>query len=527
MRRIALIILACVAAATFLVVSSGAADDDSYEVRAIFDNASFLAPGMEVRVAGAKVGVVSELDVTFPDEPARADGSPEPGKAAVIMQIDDPGFQDWREDASCTIHPQSLLGERFVECEPTQPRAPGTEPPPELEVIPEGEPGEGQRLLPLEQNGKAVDLDLVNNIMSEPYPDRFRLILNDLGAGLAARGDELAEIVQRANPALRETNEVLEVLARQNRALEGLASDSDAIMSALARERERVASFINEATTVGQATAARSAELQESFARFPGFLRELRSTMVELRAFSDEATPVFGDLGAAAPSLTRAARALEPFSEAGVPAFRSLGRAAEEAGPPLRASDPVIRQTRNLAQASAPATRELARVLTTMRKTGGFRGLMETIFGLGGTVNAFDSFGHFARAVIPTNVCFDYTVREQAGCEARFNTATGASALRALARAMLRPVEDAGGTREDASAGVAPDAGAVFEALGELGTPGEPTEEPAPEEVEPPVGEAPDEAQAEPGATGADANARSMRDLLEFLMGPADRGGES
>jgi phospholipid/cholesterol/gamma-HCH transport system substrate-binding protein len=529
MRRIALILLACIAAATFLIVAPGAADDDSYEVRAIFDNASFLAPGMEVRVAGAKVGSVAELDVTFPDEPALADGSPEPGKAAVIMQIDDPGFQDWRQDASCTIHPQSLLGERFVECEPTQPRAPGTEPPPELEVIGEGEPGEGQRLLPLEQNGKAVDLDLVNNIMREPYPDRFRLILNDLGAGLAARGDELAEIIERGNPALRETNEVLAVLARQNRALEGLASDSDAILSALARERERVASFINEATTVGQATAARSAELQESFARFPGFLRELRSTMVELRAFSDQATPVFSDLGAAAPSLTRAALALEPFSEAGVPAFRSLGRAAEEAGPPLRASDPVIRQTRNLAQASAPATRELARLLTTMRKTGGFRGLMETIFGLGGTVNAFDEFGHFARALIPVNVCFDYRVREQAGCEARFNTATSTSALQALARAMLRPLDDGGRSSDAATGGAAPDPSAVFEALGELGAPTGPTEEPAPEEVAPPVEEAPEESQAEPGAAPADPSARtrSMRDLLDFLMGPEEKGGAS
>ena len=66
-------------------------------------------------------------------------GSDEPGKAVVVLQIDDPGFQDFREDASCQIFPQSLLGEKFVECEPTQPRAPGTEPPPELEVIPEGE----------------------------------------------------------------------------------------------------------------------------------------------------------------------------------------------------------------------------------------------------------------------------------------------------------------------------------------------------------------------------------------------------
>ena len=49
-----------------------------------------------------------------------------------MLQIDDPGFQDFREDASCLIRPQSLLGEKFVECEPTQPRAAGTEPPPAL-----------------------------------------------------------------------------------------------------------------------------------------------------------------------------------------------------------------------------------------------------------------------------------------------------------------------------------------------------------------------------------------------------------
>ena len=92
----------------------------------------------------------------------------------MVLQIDDPAFQDFREDASCLIRPQSLIGEKFVECEPTEPRAPGTEPPPELEQIPDGEPGEGQYLLPLERNGKAVDLDLVNNIMrravSGPLP---------------------------------------------------------------------------------------------------------------------------------------------------------------------------------------------------------------------------------------------------------------------------------------------------------------------------------------------------------------------
>jgi len=516
MRRIALILLALVAAAAFLIVGSGAGDDDAYEVRAIFDNAAFLALDEDVRVAGANVGSVTDLSVTFPDDSVHADGGAEAGKAVVVLTIDDPAFQNFRQDASCRVHPQSLLGEKFVECEPTQPRVPGTEAPPELEVIAEGEAGEGQRLLPLEQNGKSVDLDLVNNIMREPYPDRFRLILNDLGAGLAARGEELAEIVERSNPALRETNEVLATLARQNRSLASLATDSDAIVGALARERERVASFINEATTVGEATAARRAELEETFARFPGFLRELRSTMTELGAFSDQATPVFGDLGAAAPSLTRASRALEPFSNAGVRAFTSLGDAAEEAGPPLRASDPVIRQTRNLAQDAAPATSELATLLSTMRQTGGFQGLMETIFGLGGTLNAFDSFGHFTRALIPPNICFDYRSAAQAGCSARFDTSAGAAALRALALSLREPVDtgrDGRRSSRDTRSGAA---GRRGESSG-AGS----GDDAVPEQTSPPAAELPDAGPE--GTPSADPSARSMRDLLDFFMGPDKR----
>ena len=55
--------------------------------------------------------------------------------------------------------------------------------------------------------------------MREPYPDRFRLILNDLGASLAARGDDLDAVIERANPALKRTDEVLAILRKQNQGL--------------------------------------------------------------------------------------------------------------------------------------------------------------------------------------------------------------------------------------------------------------------------------------------------------------------
>jgi len=47
--------------------------------------------------------------------------------------------------------------------------------------------------------------------------------------------------------------------------------------------------------------------------------------LLSLEGFSEAATPVFSDLGAAAPALTDATRTLAPFSEATTVAFKSLG----------------------------------------------------------------------------------------------------------------------------------------------------------------------------------------------------------
>ena len=431
MRRVALII-AVVVGLTALVATSGAAGDGEgggdYEVRAIFDNGGFLVPGEDVRVAGANVGEVVDVDVTGAEEAVRSDGSPEPGKAVVVLRIDDAGFQDFRADASCLIRPQSLIGEKFVECQATQPRAPGSEPPPPLEEIGDGEPGEGQLLLPLEQNGKAVDLDLINNIMREPYPDRFRLILNDLGAGLAARGEDLAEIVERSNPALRETNEVLAILAQQNRALADLARDGDQVLEPLARERESISGFINNAETTATATAERRVDLEASLQKFPGALRELRSTMTELDAFAEQATPVFADLGAAAPSLARATRALGPFANTGTPALESLGDAANATIEPLLASDPVILDIRRLARSGKPAAKNLAAFLRSLREGDAFERLMQLILNTTTSINAFDQYGHFLRTLLPTNNCVDYEREPEGICDANFTRPVTAAA---------------------------------------------------------------------------------------------------
>src|SRR4051795_198269 len=173
-----LLLVAAVVAAIVVVVllASGGGDSGGYRVRAIFDNGSFMVSGEQVRVAGANVGEIEEVNVTMPgDTVAYRKGKPvsKAGKAVIVMKITDPGFQDFRQDATCLIRPQSLIGEKFVDCRPTLPRAPGTEPPPPLKQVPDGQPGAGQYLLPLGNNGTSVDPDLINDIQTLPYAQRF------------------------------------------------------------------------------------------------------------------------------------------------------------------------------------------------------------------------------------------------------------------------------------------------------------------------------------------------------------------
>ena len=428
MRRIAAS-LALVIGLVALLSSSLAAggDDGNYEVRAIFDNGAFLTKGEEVRIAGANVGTIAEVDVTGNDEPAHEDGSPDPGKAVVVMRIEDAAFQDFREDASCLIRPQSLLGEKFVECQPTQPRSAGSEAPPELATVADGDPGAGQRFLPLESNGKTVDLDLVNNIQRLPYAERFRLILNDLGGALAGRGKDLGEVIDRANPALRVTDEVLAKIASQSKRLEQLARDGNAVLTPLSRERQRITGFLANANESAAATAEHKPALEAGFQKLPGFLRELRLTMVQLRAFSDQAEPTFADLGAAAPAATKATKALGPFSKAGIPALTSLGKAADETTGPLTAADPVIKQLRDLSKKSRPGARNLKSLLRSTRKTNGFQYIDELFFNGVGATNLYDSYGHVLRTVLPNNNCVDYVTVPLIGCSSKFGEPGSAS----------------------------------------------------------------------------------------------------
>ncbi len=439
------IVVAAIVAAIVLIASGGEGNG-GYAVRAIFDNGSFMVKGELVRVAGADVGEIESVDVTRPGEiDSYEGGKPRaiPGKAAIVMKITDPGFQPFLSDASCLIRPQSLIGEKFVDCRPTLPRAPGSAKPDPLKQIPAGQPGAGQYLLPLENNSTSVDPDLINDIQRLPYAQRFRLILNELGAGLAARGEDIEEAVKRANPTLRDADRLLGILAAQRRQLAQLASDSERILGPFSRVRTHVAGFFSNAGAAGQASSERGAALEASLRKFPEFLRQFRLTMRSLQTFSDAATPVFADFNRATPAFTEATRLLTPFSAASTVALKSLGASGEVAGPLLHAADPVVLKTRDVARTGVSPTTKLAKFLVNTKKTGGWDGLVDLIYNSAASTNGFDQYGHFLRTLvtIPGN-CTDYQLHGVGGCSANFTGPGAGTSASTSSAALLRLLQE-------------------------------------------------------------------------------------
>jgi phospholipid/cholesterol/gamma-HCH transport system substrate-binding protein len=490
MRRVLGVVAVLVAAAAVAVVAMGAGGNDGgYKVRAIFDNAGFVIPGEDVKVAGVRVGRIDSLDIT-PEH-----------KAVVVLDITDPGYQDFRRDAGCIVRPQGLIGERFVECSLTEKRSAGEQPPPALAKIAEG-PGKGQYLLPVERTSKAVDLDLIGDVMRRPVRERLSLILNELGTGLAGRGSDLDDVIRRANPALKETDDLLRILASQNRVIAQLARNSDTVLAPLARERVKVADAIDESGKVAAATADRRAALEADISKLPRFLTELKPTMTRLGALSDEMTPVLTDLGDVAPEVNKLILQLGPFSQAAIPSLDSLGEAAKIGTPAVTAARPVIADLRRLAAVLRPVGGSAARLLKSFRDTQGIERAMDYIFYQVAAINGFDSFGHYLRAGLIVNQCASYAVEPTPGCSANFPNAGAASAASASAAPPAAAAE-----RSDAPASPAPDPATAPE----NGV--EPVSAPQSGSAQAPGAQAPG-APADGGSTTDSANA-----LMDYLFG--------
>ena len=325
MRRSALIALCLAGLAGGLAAVAGADGARMYKVEMY--NAFGVVEGSDVRVAGVNVGSVTDLTVN-------ADK-----RALVTVEVEGE-LAELGDATKCSTAPQSLIAEYFIDCEPA-----GT-------PLPEG------GTIPASQVSQTVQPDLVQNTLREPYKLRLQLLINEFGTALGGNSDDLNEAIRLGAPALTELNEVTGILASQAQMIRDLNVDSDRVIGELARYRQQIREFVDEAEDAGAASAERREDLSRDFDLFDDFLAEFEPTLVELERSSREQTPLLENLRAAAPELNRLALALPAFNRVTARSLTSLGDAA-------RVGERALRRGRDeielLAKAGlkAPVTAEI------------------------------------------------------------------------------------------------------------------------------------------------------------------------
>ena len=416
MKRIALllalVVAACGTALALGATSGEGAKGKTYEI--VIDNAFGLAEGGDFKIAGVRAGRTTSFDIVGRRRPL----------ALVKVEVTQPGFADLREDARCETRPQSLIGEYFIDCQPGS----------SSRRLPDG----GR--VPVTQTSSTIPVDLVQNILRRPYRDRLRIIVGELGAGLAGRPQDLNEVLRRAHPGLRETTEVLRVLGRQTDTIERLVTDADRTVGALADRRTDVSAFVREAGNTAEISASRRTDLARTFNDLPGFLDELEPYMGRLGELATAQIPLLQDLQAASGELDVFLQRLRPFAANGTPALDTLGDAARVGVRAVRATQADLDELRKLAPDLPGLAKPLRQFLQTTddrrravepdpraaatdppagdkthisRGTGGFTG-MEAVwnyfFWQALTTNSLDDIGHVLRLHVLVGPCGGYQV---------------------------------------------------------------------------------------------------------------------
>ncbi len=326
MRRLLSIALIAVAGAAALVLSAARADDEqalkTYDI--VFDNAFGLVEGGDLKIGGVKAGQTTGFRLT----------KSQPYRTIVSAEVSVPGFDSLRTDAQCDVRQQSLIGEYFIDCDL----------------------GEAEQELPdggkvgVEQTSSTIPPDLINDVMRRPYRERFRLIISELGTGLAGRPEDLNEVIRRAHPGLRELNETLAILRSQNKVISDFFRDADTVSAAVEPFKEDVARWAREAEDLATIQSSRSEELGRYYERLPDFLAEAEPTLDQLERTADRQIPTLRALERAAPELERFLASAQPFARETRRAIPVLGRTADSGSAAIDESSDEISELRRLAR---------------------------------------------------------------------------------------------------------------------------------------------------------------------------------
>lgn len=290
---------AAIVVALIAVVAILLSGGSSYQVKAVFQNASQLVNGDQVEVAGNSVGSVSNISLT----PG--------GQAELTLDINDSTYQPLRQGTEATVRLTSLSGiaNRYVDLRLGSATAP---------KIPNG------GVIGTQNTTSAVDLDELFNTLDAPTRKGLQEVFQGSAAEYKGRGQQAQLAWQYLNPAIASTSVLFSEINRDTSRFTNFIVKSGNLVTDLASRQADLSGLVQNLSTTFGALASQHVALGQSLQQLPGFMRLANTTFVNLRNALDDLTPLVNVSKPVAPKLQSLLEQLKPLAENSVPTVRDL-----------------------------------------------------------------------------------------------------------------------------------------------------------------------------------------------------------
>ncbi|CAA9503642.1 MAG: hypothetical protein AVDCRST_MAG67-2330 [uncultured Solirubrobacteraceae bacterium] len=297
------------------------AEDTPMRINVELDNAQAVTPGQgqTVQVAGVQIGDIGEVSLKN-------------GRAIVGLDIKQEYEDLIHPDAKALLRPRTGLKDMYVQVFPGK----------------RGEPVKEGFTIPISSALTDVDLDEILSELDARTRDYITLLANGAGEGLRGKGDNLAEVLERYGPTVRDLGRVNREVAKERVALRRLVTSLSRVNAELAKRPEDLTRLVSGASGTLRAFAREDDDLRDAVGELAPTLQTATSTLNAVAPFADELGPATRALLPAVRELENVNAAVSPFAREATPTVRRRIR------PFVRTAVPLVKDL-------APAARGLAR----------------------------------------------------------------------------------------------------------------------------------------------------------------------
>ncbi|MDQ6607733.1 MAG: MlaD family protein [Actinomycetota bacterium] len=301
---VAAVAIVIVIVAVVVIVLGGG---PSYQVHAIFQNASQIVSGDLVEVSGNQIGTVSNIALT-PN-----------GEANLTLDITNSTYQPLYKGTLATVRAVSLTGiaNRYID----------------LRLPPAGAPriDNGGRI-PTTNTTSAVDFDELFDTLGAPTRKALQNVIQGSALQYQGQGKLANTAWQYLNPAIASSSMLFAELNKNTSQFTHFIVKTANLVSDISTRSADLSGLVSHLSATTQALARQRVALGQSIRRLPGAIALADTTFVDLRAALNDLTPLVNVAKPVAPKLQRLLVQLKPLAQDAVPTVRDLSRIVNRPG---------------------------------------------------------------------------------------------------------------------------------------------------------------------------------------------------